>query len=237
MKPGIVLNGSRSELKWVPSPPTSLQGVSVWMLTQALSCDATVRFVAEASVHLCFDLSGLVDFEPFLLAASAGPIDLALPPGALVLGMQMPIWEAFHWREPEAVRSSRWSVSFHEKWAMRLYVALLEARNTGAELTPIFERFQQRIARARSRRYRSAFMAVARGSDSVARLPRSPRQRRRLHQTLTGLSPTQLKRVVRFQKRYRVFCATAIRHWKATSTSLTSSENSKPWLGARRGNC
>jgi AraC-like DNA-binding protein len=199
VQPGIVVAGKKSELRWIPPRATSLQGVGVWILTQAVSCSSTFRFVADASVHLCFDLSGLVEFEPFLLAAGAGPLNLSLPPGAMLLGVQVPIWEAFHWGDPDAPRSPRWHVAFDEHWAMRLYVALLEARNAGAELTYVFERFCGAIARARSRRYRSSFMAVARGDEPVARLPFSPRQRRRLHQTLTGLSPTQLKRVVRFQ--------------------------------------
>ncbi len=85
----------------------------------------------DLSVQLVFDLSGLLDVEPFLLDTGLRFVDLRLPAGVELLGLQFVVWEARLLPEAPNDEPATYSVAFDHDWANGLYFMLLDARNTG----------------------------------------------------------------------------------------------------------
>jgi AraC-like DNA-binding protein len=175
---------------------------SVWRVQQT-AVGSSMRFVPDLSVHLVYDLAGLIDVEPFLLYAGNRFIDLVLPAGTQLLGLQFPVWEALTLSEAETGEAALYSVQFDAEWAYLIYFTLLELRNTGG--TPADElhqigHFLPWIDASLRKDLRQHFMRVASQPQQAEVIAYSERHQRRLYHEFTALTPGQFKRILRFQQ-------------------------------------
>lgn len=176
---------------------------SAYWLAQHEASPGQFRFIPDLSVHLLFDLSGLLDVEPFLIASGDRFVDLALPAGAQLIGLQFAAWEALWLREGPGVDQATFGVSFDGDWAHMLYFALLEARNQGAAPGAIVQRaqrFSRWIDRSLERDFSAHFYQIVAHLQPPEALAYSERHLRRLYQQLTGIAPSTFRSIVRFQR-------------------------------------
>jgi hypothetical protein len=83
-------------------------------------------------VHVVFDISGVIDVEPFLIQTGFAYADLALPAGAELIAVQIPVWDGLALRGA-TLAAPIYAVRFDAQWVDWLYYLLLEARNNGAD--------------------------------------------------------------------------------------------------------
>jgi hypothetical protein len=62
---------------------------SLWWLSHNAPQAGSMLFVPDLSVHLIFDMSGLIEVEPFLITTGIQPFTLTLPPGVSLIGLQL----------------------------------------------------------------------------------------------------------------------------------------------------
>jgi AraC-like DNA-binding protein len=181
----------------------SLPYRSVWWLTQERTTEGSFRFVPDLSVHLIYDLSGLLEVEPFIIYPGSTFLDLVLPAGVQLLGLQFPVWESLALREETNDDAPLYSVSFDAEWAYLIYFTLLDLRNNGEagsnELHQI-NQFIPWIDESLRRDLSNHFVQLATHPQQEAELSYSERHQRRLYQEFTGLPPSQFKRILRFQR-------------------------------------
>jgi hypothetical protein len=171
----------------------------------------TLRLVPDLSVHLVFDVSGLVDVEPFLLQTGLAHVDLVLPAGVELIGVQLPVWDGLPLRDA-ALDEPVFAVRFDAQWVDWIYYMLLEARNAGRDAFDALasDRAFGEITHDAAIRQdlRQHFVQVAHATAEDAALAYSDRQQRRLYRELTGLSPAQFNRVLRFQNSLQTLLTT-----------------------------
>lgn len=160
-------------------------------------------------MHVCFDLSGLLDVEPFLLHPALERVTLDLPAGAHLVGVQFAVWHALPLIEAAGDMPGVYSVSFDAEWAQSIYVALLNRRarlSTLDDVQGVLGRYGGWISGALGDDPRQALVvaAVEGGADAGY----SARQQRRLYREIAGLSPVQVRRVLRFQRALQALLAT-----------------------------
>jgi hypothetical protein len=180
----------------------SLPYQSIYWLSQQ-EVPGSFRFVPDLSVHLLFDLSGLIDVEPFLVASGDRYVDLALPAGAQLVGLQFAAWEALWLREGPGVDHATFGVSFDGDWAHVLYFALLEVRNQGvpaAEVVQHVQQFGRWIDRSLEKDFSTYFYQIVRHAQPDVPPAYSERHLRRIYQRLAGISPTTFRSILRFQR-------------------------------------
>jgi hypothetical protein len=180
----------------------------LWQLQQ-LETPGAITLVPDLSVHLCFDLSGLIDVEPFLLHPALERVTLALPAGAHLVGVQFAVWHALPLIEAAGDAPGVYSVSFDAEWAPGIYVALLNQRARLARLddvSMVLKRYGGWISGALGDDTRQALVVAA--VDGGAADGYSARQARRLYREIAGLSPVQVRRVLRFQRALQALLAT-----------------------------
>jgi AraC-like DNA-binding protein len=197
---------------------------SIWQLWQSdFDEPGSLRFVPDLCTHIVFDLSGLIDVEPFVVQTGLAPVDLELPPGAWLLGLQLPVWDGIMLRDEHEARDDgadsearpAYAVRFDVQWVHWLYFLLLEASNENRDVVAALAAMVVRFAsgedeNARYRDLRRHFYKVMNAASPEARLAYSDRQQRRLYRELTDLSPAQFERVLRFQRSLRALMETGV---------------------------
>lgn len=175
----------------------------VWWIEQAKTSAAVIRIVADIAVQLMFDLSGLIDTEPFIVYPGTNYIELELPKGVQLVGLQFAVWNAIGLRDGVNRHTPTYGVSFDADWAYLLYYHLLDLRNSGAAneaMLHFLRHLSSQIDATLRNDFSAHFFRISNGSEASTNLAYSDRHQRRLYQDLVGMTPTQFKRVVRFQQ-------------------------------------
>jgi AraC-like DNA-binding protein len=212
---GTPTHQTETHFRWAAAEPGSPYQ-SVWQVTQAPTQPGQFRFVPDLSVHLVFDLSGLLDVEPFLIYTGMGYIDLDLPAGVELLGMQFAVWEALRLRQETVIEAFTYDVTIDSDWAHLIYFTLLDARNEGVpgdQSLELIGDFRRWIEASLRKDFSTHFFQMTRQSEAAQTLPYSERHERRLYRELTGLSPTQFQRVARFQNTLQRIRAEGVLSW------------------------
>jgi hypothetical protein len=176
---------------------------STWLLCQSTTNAGTFRFIPDLSIHLVFDLSGLLDIEPFIISTGTTLLDLPLPAGTRLLGMQFAVWEALPLSEGLHPDAPTYAVRFDLDWAHYLYFTLLDTYRANLPLTEtpqILSRFLHSIDRSLRKDFSKHFYRIANEPEDGAIEGYSERHQRRLYQECTGISPVQFRRIARFQQ-------------------------------------
>lgn len=160
------------------------------------------RFLPDLSIHLLFDLSGLIDVEPFLVASNDRYVDLAVPAGAQLVGLQFAVWDALWFREGPGLDRTTFAVSFDIHWAYTLYFTLLDVHNQGSAVAEVGQHvppFSPWINRALQKGFSPYSSQIIRYAQSDLAPAYSDRHLRRLYQRLAGISPKKFYAILRFQ--------------------------------------
>ena len=212
---GTPTHQTETHFRWAAAKPGSPYQ-SVWQVTQAPTQPGQFRFVPDLSVHLVFDLSGLLDVEPFLIYTGMGYIDLDLPAGVELLGMQFAVWEALRLRQETVSETDTYDVTIDSDWAHLIYFTLLDARNDGLQddqSLALLGVFRQWIDASLRKDFSTHFFQMTRHPEAAQALAYSERHERRLYRELTGLSPAQFRRVARFQTALQRIRAEGVLSW------------------------
>ena len=115
-----------------------------WTSLWECTCDgalSALTIVPDLQLHVIFDLSGVLEVEPFLINPGIKPVRIDLPSEAILVGLTFPLWEA----RPLAAAEAKYPRTVHldADWIFYLYFELLEYRNNGAEVSEstLFEQF------------------------------------------------------------------------------------------------
>jgi AraC-like DNA-binding protein len=212
---GAAAHQTETLFRWMAAEPSSPYQ-SVWQITQSSAQPGEFRFIPDLSVHLVFDLSGLIDVEPFLIYTGMTYVDLDLPAGVELLGMQFAVWEALRLRQESVNESAIYDVTIDIDWAHLIYFSILDARNEDVEgeqlLEPLGD-FRRWIDASLRKDFSTHFFQLMAQTETREALPYSERHERRLYRDLTGLSPTQFRRIVRFQNALQRIHAQGILNW------------------------
>lgn len=196
------------------APEAAWQGE--WRLLHSDQTDGVMRFVPDLSVHLVFDVTGLIDVEPFLIHTGNTYQDLVLPAGVQLIGLQFAVWEALGLSEVSNDPLPTYSIRFDSNWAHYFYFVLLEARNNGLSIDKALHSlhaFQSRIDGSLRKDLSQHFFQITTNPLLDEDFAYSERHQRRLYQAFTGLSPNQFKRIMRFQKTLQAIRATGTLTW------------------------
>jgi AraC-like DNA-binding protein len=208
IQPGAALNQTQTHWEYAAAPETAPQH-GVWRLQQSTEAPGIVRFVPDLCVHLVFDLAGTIDVEPFLLHPALHYLDLPLPAGSILVGIQYAVWAGLPLLETQIDAPGTYSVRFDLDWANLIYFALLDQRNALRTLNDALQhlaRFDAWVDSSLRNDYDRHFLtrASAEPAQSDTVLEYSERQQRRLYQELVGLSPSQFRRIARFQQSFNL---------------------------------
>ena len=172
-----------------------------WTSLWECTCDgelSALAIVPDLQLHLVFELSGVLEVSPFLINPGIKPIRIDLPPGASLVGLAFPLWEAL----PLAAGETKCprTVRLDADWIFYLYFELLEFRNSEVEAngsTP-FEQFMPFASTHLRTDFSRHFLHRTHGVEDDTAW--SGRHKRRMYQVILGLSPKQVQRVARFQR-------------------------------------
>ena len=218
--PGIQLGPTNAQretnyARQIMTPDSPYQ--AVWWLHQAPSQASQLRLIPDLSLHLIFDLAGILTIEPILLDTSASFVDFVLPVGSELIGLQFALWEARWLREGAARLPASWSISFDIDWANLIYYQLLDARNAGLDREETLQQvaqFRDGIDESLRGDFDTHFVEVAENPSAASALAYSERHQRRLYHELTGMAPRQFRRIARFQQTLQTLLAERRLDWE-----------------------
>jgi hypothetical protein len=159
---------------------------------------STLKFVADAKLHLVFDLTGNHDTAPFILDTVASFVNFNLVEGDYLIVLDFPIWRFYEVPDKLDNETKKLDVNFDQDWVFYLYYNFLDAINEGKSAFSTISEIQKlEFLIKQSLNFFPNFQEVF---DNTSEQTFSSRHTRRLFRKYLKYSPKQIEQVSKFQK-------------------------------------
>lgn len=196
--------------KYCYSFPKNNQKASFWhkqILYENIFCTAsvikskntaTLKFVADAKLHLVFDLTGKHDTTPFILNSVTNFVDFDLIEDDYLIILDFPIWKSFETADNLNNTTKIVDINFDQDWVFYLYYNFLDALNYGKSTFSTVLEVQK--LESLIKQSLGNFPNFKELFNTTSKQTFSARHTRRLFQKHLKYSPKQISQVLRFQE-------------------------------------